>query len=287
MRRLIFRLEYLIRPICQLRNDSDNRQKIRASFCSVFYNLSHAAVCYVCRTHRESTNSIGLFVFEQLPNRCTKLEWNKYTFFHSDLLYRCALAREFFGNESIRCYRQVSHQWCSRYWSRDVAQADIGEMARSLPDRVAGAYYAHGLLLSSHPIAAISLAISVLLLCWLVTLRLLDIVHNSSLWAWVVIESITVLQLSPRQFTHARQCPEDRDKPHCYTSQWHGNFSIVHSASSAQSRSDAMGRRADPDGCFQRTSLWGVQPLGDHTELSTPRYVSRALLWLIWASLST
>ncbi|XP_015430485.1 PREDICTED: sterol regulatory element-binding protein cleavage-activating protein [Dufourea novaeangliae] len=38
-------------------------------------------------------------------------------------------------------------------------------MFRSLPDRVAGLYYAHGLFCSSHPIAVISLAISVMLLC--------------------------------------------------------------------------------------------------------------------------
>lgn len=42
------------------------------------------------------------------------------------------------------------------------------EMSRSLPDRVAGLYYAHGLFCSSHPIAVLSLAISVVLLCWLV-----------------------------------------------------------------------------------------------------------------------
>ncbi|KAK0079274.1 hypothetical protein PV325_001450 [Microctonus aethiopoides] len=39
------------------------------------------------------------------------------------------------------------------------------EMSRSLPDRVAGLYYAHGLFCSSHPIAVLSLAISVVLLC--------------------------------------------------------------------------------------------------------------------------
>ncbi|XP_012288280.1 sterol regulatory element-binding protein cleavage-activating protein [Orussus abietinus] len=38
-------------------------------------------------------------------------------------------------------------------------------MSRSLPDRVAGLYYAHGLFCSSHPIAVISLAISIILLC--------------------------------------------------------------------------------------------------------------------------
>ncbi|XP_014474392.1 PREDICTED: sterol regulatory element-binding protein cleavage-activating protein [Dinoponera quadriceps] len=38
-------------------------------------------------------------------------------------------------------------------------------MSRDLPARVAGAYYAHGLFLSSHPITAISIAISVVLLC--------------------------------------------------------------------------------------------------------------------------
>ncbi|KAK2584484.1 hypothetical protein KPH14_006859 [Odynerus spinipes] len=38
-------------------------------------------------------------------------------------------------------------------------------MSRSLPDRVAGLYYAHGLFCSSHPIPVISLAISVILLC--------------------------------------------------------------------------------------------------------------------------
>ncbi|KAK9297624.1 hypothetical protein QLX08_008761 [Tetragonisca angustula] len=38
-------------------------------------------------------------------------------------------------------------------------------MFRSLPDRVAGLYYAHGLFCSSHPIAIISLAISIVLLC--------------------------------------------------------------------------------------------------------------------------
>ncbi|XP_066601673.1 sterol regulatory element-binding protein cleavage-activating protein isoform X2 [Prorops nasuta] len=38
-------------------------------------------------------------------------------------------------------------------------------MSRSLPDRVAGLYYAHGLFCSSHPIAAITFAISVVLLC--------------------------------------------------------------------------------------------------------------------------
>lgn len=38
-------------------------------------------------------------------------------------------------------------------------------MSRSLPDRVAGLYYAHGLLCSSHPVVVIPLAISVLLLC--------------------------------------------------------------------------------------------------------------------------
>ncbi|XP_076236809.1 SREBP cleavage activating protein isoform X2 [Calliopsis andreniformis] len=38
-------------------------------------------------------------------------------------------------------------------------------MFRSLPDRVAGLYYAHGLFCSSHPVAVISLAISVILLC--------------------------------------------------------------------------------------------------------------------------
>ncbi|XP_046420988.1 sterol regulatory element-binding protein cleavage-activating protein isoform X1 [Neodiprion fabricii] len=38
-------------------------------------------------------------------------------------------------------------------------------MSRSLPDRVAGLYYAHGLFCSSHPVAVISLAISVVLLC--------------------------------------------------------------------------------------------------------------------------
>jgi len=42
----------------------------------------------------------------------------------------------------------------------------FGEMSRSLPDRVAGLYYAHGLLCSSHPVVVIPLAISVLLLCW-------------------------------------------------------------------------------------------------------------------------
>nr|XP_050850645.1 sterol regulatory element-binding protein cleavage-activating protein [Vespula vulgaris]XP_050850646.1 sterol regulatory element-binding protein cleavage-activating protein [Vespula vulgaris]XP_050850647.1 sterol regulatory element-binding protein cleavage-activating protein [Vespula vulgaris]XP_050850648.1 sterol regulatory element-binding protein cleavage-activating protein [Vespula vulgaris]XP_050850650.1 sterol regulatory element-binding protein cleavage-activating protein [Vespula vulga len=38
-------------------------------------------------------------------------------------------------------------------------------MSRSLPDRVAGLYYAHGLFCSSHPIPVISLAISIILLC--------------------------------------------------------------------------------------------------------------------------
>ncbi|KAG5316607.1 SCAP protein, partial [Pseudoatta argentina] len=38
-------------------------------------------------------------------------------------------------------------------------------MSRSLPDRVAGLYYAHGLFCSSHPVIVLSLAISVLLLC--------------------------------------------------------------------------------------------------------------------------
>ncbi|EZA50256.1 Sterol regulatory element-binding protein cleavage-activating protein [Ooceraea biroi] len=38
-------------------------------------------------------------------------------------------------------------------------------MSRSLPDRVAGLYYAHGLLCSSHPVIVIPVAISVLLLC--------------------------------------------------------------------------------------------------------------------------
>ncbi|EFN85276.1 sterol regulatory element-binding protein cleavage-activating protein [Harpegnathos saltator] len=38
-------------------------------------------------------------------------------------------------------------------------------MARSLPDRVAGAYYAHGLFLSSHPFTTISLALSVIMMC--------------------------------------------------------------------------------------------------------------------------
>ncbi|XP_076652872.1 SREBP cleavage activating protein [Halictus rubicundus] len=38
-------------------------------------------------------------------------------------------------------------------------------MFRSLPDRVAGLYYSHGLVCSSHPIAIISLAISIMLLC--------------------------------------------------------------------------------------------------------------------------
>ncbi|XP_006568073.1 sterol regulatory element-binding protein cleavage-activating protein isoform X2 [Apis mellifera] len=38
-------------------------------------------------------------------------------------------------------------------------------MFRSLPDRVAGLYYAHGLFCSSHPIAVISLAVSIILLC--------------------------------------------------------------------------------------------------------------------------
>ncbi|XP_034937931.1 sterol regulatory element-binding protein cleavage-activating protein [Chelonus insularis] len=38
-------------------------------------------------------------------------------------------------------------------------------MSRSLPDRVAGLYYAHGLFCSSHPIAVLSLAITVILLC--------------------------------------------------------------------------------------------------------------------------
>ncbi|XP_043261017.1 sterol regulatory element-binding protein cleavage-activating protein [Colletes gigas] len=38
-------------------------------------------------------------------------------------------------------------------------------MFRSLPDRVAGLYYGHGLFCSSHPIAVISLAISIILLC--------------------------------------------------------------------------------------------------------------------------
>ncbi|KAI4480537.1 hypothetical protein M0804_010090 [Polistes exclamans] len=37
-------------------------------------------------------------------------------------------------------------------------------MSRSLPDRVAGLYYAHGLFCSSHPIPVISLAISIILL---------------------------------------------------------------------------------------------------------------------------
>ncbi|KYQ48506.1 Sterol regulatory element-binding protein cleavage-activating protein [Trachymyrmex zeteki] len=50
--------------------------------------------------------------------------------------------------------------------SEDVAwTAYIGEMSRSLPDRVAGLYYAHGLFCSSHPVIVLSLAISVLLLC--------------------------------------------------------------------------------------------------------------------------
>lgn len=39
-------------------------------------------------------------------------------------------------------------------------------MSRSLPDRVAGLYYAHGLFCSSHPVIILSLAISVLLFCW-------------------------------------------------------------------------------------------------------------------------
>ncbi|XP_063979282.1 sterol regulatory element-binding protein cleavage-activating protein [Diachasmimorpha longicaudata] len=38
-------------------------------------------------------------------------------------------------------------------------------MSRSLPDRVAGVYYAHGLFCSSHPIAALSLAITIVILC--------------------------------------------------------------------------------------------------------------------------
>ncbi|XP_072761424.1 sterol regulatory element-binding protein cleavage-activating protein [Anoplolepis gracilipes] len=38
-------------------------------------------------------------------------------------------------------------------------------MSRSLPDRVAGLYYAHGLFCSSHPVIILSLAISVLLFC--------------------------------------------------------------------------------------------------------------------------
>ncbi|XP_054005526.1 sterol regulatory element-binding protein cleavage-activating protein [Hylaeus anthracinus] len=38
-------------------------------------------------------------------------------------------------------------------------------MFRSLPDRVAGLYYGHGLFCSSHPFAVISLAISIILLC--------------------------------------------------------------------------------------------------------------------------
>ncbi|OXU21849.1 hypothetical protein TSAR_009631 [Trichomalopsis sarcophagae] len=38
-------------------------------------------------------------------------------------------------------------------------------MSRSLPERVAGLYYAHGLFCSSHPFAVISLAISIALLC--------------------------------------------------------------------------------------------------------------------------
>ncbi|CAK9826490.1 Sterol regulatory element-binding protein cleavage-activating protein [Anthophora retusa] len=38
-------------------------------------------------------------------------------------------------------------------------------MFRNLPDRVAGLYYAHGLFCSSHPVAFISLAISIILLC--------------------------------------------------------------------------------------------------------------------------
>ncbi|KAJ8666955.1 hypothetical protein QAD02_008617 [Eretmocerus hayati] len=38
-------------------------------------------------------------------------------------------------------------------------------MSRSLPERVAGLYYAHGLFCSSHPIAVISLALSIALLC--------------------------------------------------------------------------------------------------------------------------
>lgn len=38
-------------------------------------------------------------------------------------------------------------------------------MSRSLPERVAGLYYAHGLFCSSHPIIVISFAISVILLC--------------------------------------------------------------------------------------------------------------------------
>jgi len=46
------------------------------------------------------------------------------------------------------------------------ARHRFGEMSRSLPDRVAGLYYAHGLLCSSHPVIVIPLAISVLLLCW-------------------------------------------------------------------------------------------------------------------------
>ncbi|XP_011494739.1 PREDICTED: sterol regulatory element-binding protein cleavage-activating protein [Ceratosolen solmsi marchali] len=38
-------------------------------------------------------------------------------------------------------------------------------MSRSLPERVAGLYYAHGLCCSSHPITVISLAVSIILLC--------------------------------------------------------------------------------------------------------------------------
>ncbi|XP_057319656.1 sterol regulatory element-binding protein cleavage-activating protein [Microplitis mediator] len=38
-------------------------------------------------------------------------------------------------------------------------------MSRSLPDRVAGLYYAHGLFCSSHPVAVLSLAISIILIC--------------------------------------------------------------------------------------------------------------------------
>ncbi|KYM91676.1 Sterol regulatory element-binding protein cleavage-activating protein [Atta colombica] len=70
------------------------------------------------------------------------------------------------GEVEIEIERRVSYGRHDSLQTENVAwTAHISEMSRSLPDRVAGLYYAHGLFCSSHPVIVLSLAISVLLLC--------------------------------------------------------------------------------------------------------------------------